>query len=111
MHPFTFRVPDLTYRITENGLDVCFSRVLFSTIAPVISLNPDAKLGDAKRFDLGRARITNDLFIKIVDDVHMAINIYGLPREHTDTESLSGNIFSVRCLVPPVLLAFAKHCR
>lgn len=111
MHHVTFRVPDLTYRVIENGFDVCFSRVLFNTIAPVIGLNPDAKLGDAKRFDLGRARITNDLFSKIVDDVHVAINIFGLPREHTNTQSLSGNMLSVRYLVPPVLLEFAEQCR
>lgn len=87
--------------MTEEDLDVCFSRILFNTIAPLVGLDPPAQLRDAKRFEIRRARITNNLFSKIVDDVHVATNIYGLPREKGDGESRSRLVFSVGFPVSP----------
>lgn len=70
----------------EDGLDVSFSRAVFTTIAPLVGLDLSAQLRDVNHFDVHRARITNELFGKIIADIHMAANVYGLSREQEDEE-------------------------
>lgn len=74
---------------------------MFTTIAPLVGLDPSAHLRDANRFEVHRARITNDLFGKIVDDIHIATNIYRLPREQENEECRSRVISSVSEILIP----------
>lgn len=81
--------------IADRGLNVSFSRVQYSAIAPLVGLDPLARLRDVHHFEVHRARIPTDLFTEIVDDVQIAINNYGLPEDHQNEEARSRLIATV----------------
>lgn len=63
--------------------------------------DPYNNLRDAPTFSLSPAHITTDLFKKIVGDLHVVLNQYGPPQEHTTLEAKSKFIAPVS--VPPPL--------
>jgi hypothetical protein len=55
-----------------------FSRVKFNEIAPKVGLmSLWIELSDARRFDVHRARLPNDTFVGIADDLRVACGCYG----------------------------------
>lgn len=88
---------------TTNVLDVSFSRVGFEAVAPLVGLRPEAQLRDVSPFLISRARIPNDLFARIVDDIQVMVNNYGPYREHENDEATSRAIAPVRLslVIPP----------
>lgn len=81
---------------TAGVLDVSFSRVGFEVVAPLVGLRPEVQLRDVSHFLICRARIPNNLFARIVDDVQVMVNNYGPHREHENEEATSRAIAPVR---------------
>ena len=75
--------------LLEKGLDVSFSKVTYRDIAPRVGLDPLLKGNDMQTFDVHRARIPTALFKEIVEDLGIAMNQYGEPRDHKNEEARS----------------------
>jgi hypothetical protein len=69
----------------DNNLEVSFSRVTYQDIAPKIGLEPYVDGEDIPTFPMFRARITNDLFCKIMEDIQ-AFTFQYRPLVKQDTE-------------------------
>lgn len=81
---------------TAKVLDVSFSRIGFEAVAPLVGLRPEVRLRDASSFIIRRARIPNELFARIVDDIQVMANNYGPHWEHENEEATSRAIAPVR---------------
>lgn len=83
-----------------KSLDASFSKVRFDDIAPLVGLDPGASLRDTPLFPVCRARVTNSLFARVVEDIHIATNNFGFHQEHDNGEARSRAVAPVRC--PPL---------
>jgi hypothetical protein len=63
--------------VTARSLKVNFSNVKFKHIAPLVDLDPKAGLRDIGLFGVHRARLSNEFFAKMLDDICVAVDYYG----------------------------------
>lgn len=82
-------LPPVLNPSSARSLDVSFSRIQFQHIAPLVGLAPEFELRDVGLFEVNRARITDELFAKIHDDMCVAVNNYGPPMDHENEEARS----------------------
>jgi hypothetical protein len=68
--------------ISVISLNVNFSNVKYKDIAPMVGLDPDQRLKDVGGFSVDRARITNDLFKRIIDKIDFRYWLLGPPYTH-----------------------------
>jgi hypothetical protein len=80
--------------LADKGLNVSFSKVKYSDIAPRVGLKFELAGNDMPTFDIHRARIPTSLFGDIVLDLEVIMKQYGEPVRHKNEESRS------RCLAP-----------
>jgi len=82
--------PDLLKaHLQETGLQVSFSKVTYSKVAPFVGLNPTLSFRDVSTFQLHRARIPTSLFKEIVEDMQIAMHQYGPPIDHKNVQARS----------------------
>jgi hypothetical protein len=77
----------------DNNLEVSFSRVTYQDIAPKIGLEPYVEGEDIPTFPMFRARITNNLFCKIMEDIQAFMFQYR-PLVKQDTEEARSRFLS-----------------
>ncbi|KAF8242952.1 hypothetical protein K440DRAFT_615061 [Wilcoxina mikolae CBS 423.85] len=82
MHKYQFSFDDLRRALTDEQLDVSFSKAKYSDIAALYNLNPDSHMWDAKRFKVTRARLPTEVLQRIVTDVNQMLQVYGPPELH-----------------------------
>lgn len=56
---------------------IATTRISFKDVAHLVNLNPKSNLQDALMVIVDRARITNELFTKILDSVHLVTLNFG----------------------------------
>ncbi|KAF8535858.1 hypothetical protein BDD12DRAFT_750529 [Trichophaea hybrida] len=82
MHKYQFSFDDLRHALSDEQLDVRFSKAKYSEIAMFYNLNPRYHMWDADRFHLKRARIPTDVFQRIVSDINQMLQVYKPPELH-----------------------------
>ena len=82
----------------DNNLEVSFSRVRYGDIAPKIGLEASAEAQDIPSFPMFRARITNDLFRRILEDTREFTFQYRSLEYHDTEEARSRYLSAVRPL-------------
>ncbi|KAL1987668.1 hypothetical protein VTN96DRAFT_2909 [Rasamsonia emersonii] len=79
-HSFSFaRLKELLIR---NGLEISFSKVKYVDIAPRVGLDPLKREQDIPLFDMFRARLPNEIFRKIIEDIDLFSKQYGTMDRH-----------------------------
>jgi|SRR5579862_5903750 len=92
----------------DNNLEVSFSRVRYVDIAPKVGLEASGEGRDIPSFPVFRARITNDLFHKILEDIREFTFQYRSWEDHETEEARSRYLSAVR--LPPRLDCQADKC-
>lgn len=87
MREYSFSFHRLKELLRQNNLDVSFSKVQYVDIAPMVGLKPNVKGSDIPLFDMFRARLPNDIFYKIVEDLQAFAAQYGPMDEHENEEA------------------------
>ncbi|TDL16564.1 hypothetical protein BD410DRAFT_901961 [Rickenella mellea] len=88
MSKYEIDVDEFHEIISERGLDVNFSRVRYTAVAPYVDLDPIASFHDASLFDLQRSRIPTPVFRTIVEDMDIMMLQYG-PLDHESEQATS----------------------
>ena len=92
---------------TENDLNVSFSKLRYVDIAPSVGLDPYLDGTDIPTFEMFRARLTTNIFMKIVEDLQIYAWQYGGLLSHINEEAraryLSGVKHSLFPLKSPLL--------
>ncbi|KAI9786810.1 MAG: hypothetical protein M1839_005041 [Geoglossum umbratile] len=86
---YSFSYHRLKDLLRENNLEVSFSKVHYSDIAPMVGLEPPMMGRDIPYFPMSRARLTNDLFRKIIEDIDVFTSQYGVLSDHRNEEARS----------------------
>ncbi|KAF8542350.1 hypothetical protein BDD12DRAFT_979066 [Trichophaea hybrida] len=89
MHNYQFSFDDLRRALTDEQIDVSFSKAKYRDIAALYNLNPDSHMWDAKRFEVTRARLPTGVFQRIVTDVNQMLQVYGPPELHRSEDARS----------------------
>jgi hypothetical protein len=89
-----FALPQLIIAL-GNQLDATFSKVKYKEIAPKVGLAPHRRGDDIPTFQMHRARLPNDLFWEILQDLRAAANHYGTRDFQTNEEARSCYISAV----------------
>ncbi|KAF8808065.1 hypothetical protein BYT27DRAFT_7097515 [Phlegmacium glaucopus] len=89
MQGHDFRPSLLCQILSEDHIDVSFSNVTYTDMAPFVGLDPDRNMYDIPTVDLYRSRIPTSLFESIVDDMDILLLQYGPPIDHETEEATS----------------------
>jgi hypothetical protein len=79
----------------EHNLGVSFSKVQYDDIAPLVGLDPYAGGRDIPTFEMFYARLPNEIFLLIVNDIRMFGAQYGRMIDHKNEEARSRYLSSV----------------
>ncbi|KAF8342428.1 hypothetical protein F5887DRAFT_1062352 [Amanita rubescens] len=89
MKQFNFHPGQLEQILSEEGLQVSFSKVKYKHIAPFVGLDYWKRFSDAKTFTLHRSRIPTPLLKSIVQDLDVMLVQYGPFHDHQTEETRS----------------------
>ncbi|KAH0565329.1 hypothetical protein GP486_001273 [Trichoglossum hirsutum] len=73
----------------QTGIRASFSKVKYKDIAPKVGLLPTAQGADIPVFPMFRARLTSEVFRKIIEDIDCLTAQYGTLRNHRNEEARS----------------------
>ncbi|KAI9769791.1 MAG: hypothetical protein M1840_003785 [Geoglossum simile] len=93
MEEYNFDFQEFKRLLKDNDLEVSFSRVRYKDIAPKIGLQPYSDGLDIPTFPIFRARLSNDLFRKILEDIQLFTFQYR-PLSLHDTEDARSRFLS-----------------
>ncbi|KAK2467434.1 hypothetical protein APHAL10511_000669 [Amanita phalloides] len=89
MNEYSFSLSTLEQVLLDQSLDVSFSRVKYTQVAPFVGLDPAKRLLDIGTFELHRSRIPTNLFKSIIEDMDLVLMQYGPPLQHSTEEATS----------------------
>ncbi|KIX05927.1 uncharacterized protein Z518_03901 [Rhinocladiella mackenziei CBS 650.93] len=89
MRKYSFNLLRLKELLRENHLEVSFSKVEYTDIAPLVGLQPHARGNDIRTFDMFRARLPNHVFNGIIRDLGVFSKQYGPVGQHQNEEARS----------------------
>ncbi|KAF8543088.1 hypothetical protein BDD12DRAFT_821947 [Trichophaea hybrida] len=85
---YNFKFPELQAALKVKGLEVSFSEVTYSQIAP-LNLWTSLQMRDAERFPVNRAGLSTNVFKSAVNDMNIVLNQYSPPIDHQTEEARS----------------------
>ncbi|KAI9772380.1 MAG: hypothetical protein M1839_002459 [Geoglossum umbratile] len=93
MEEYNFDFHEFKRLLKDNNLEVSFSRVRYQDIAPKVGLQPYSDGLDIPTFPIFQARLSNDLFRKILEDIQLFTYQYR-PLPLHDTEEARSRFLS-----------------
>lgn len=107
MRDYSFSFSSFKELLRQFNLNICFSKVQYVDIAPMVGLDPNIQGDDISSFDMFRARLPNAIFHKIVGDLKVLSAQYGTMDRHINEEAraryLSGYFNQIVALFSGVL--------
>jgi len=82
MDAYSFSFLDLKDILREHNLNISFSNVKYVDIAPKVGLKPFLEGEDIPTFPMYRARLTNDVFKRIIENLEDLALQYGDMSSH-----------------------------